>query len=87
MEEEVGGWKVEEAGEVEEVEEEVEEEQTAQLALVQFCLSGLRSRQTKTGSAGGGGGVYKIKPANHRPHSLTHSLVLGATLRSCVSGG
>lgn len=54
MEEEVGGWKVEEAGEVEEVEEEVEEKQTAQLALVQLCLSGLRSRQTKTGSAGGG---------------------------------
>lgn len=59
---------MEEAGEV--VEELVEEEQTAQLASVQLCLSGLRSRQTKTGS----GGVYKIKPASNRPHSFTHSL-------------
>lgn len=67
-------WKVEEAGEV--VEELVEEEQTAHLAPVQLCLSGLRSRQTKTGS----GGVYKIKPGNNnRPHSLTDAR------RNCVS--
>lgn len=49
----VHGWKVEEAGEMAQtVEELVEKEQTAQLAPVQLCLSGLRSKKTKTGSAG-----------------------------------
>lgn len=52
----VHGRKVEEAGDMAQtVEELVEEEQTAQLAPVQLCLSGLRSRQTKTGSAEGVG--------------------------------
>lgn len=84
VEEEVQGWKVEEAGEVVKgVEELGEEEQTAELAPVQLCLSGLKSRQTKTGSRG----VYKIKLANNRPRSFTHSLMPSATLCVCISGG
>lgn len=79
----MGGWKVKEAGEVEEVEEEVEEKQTAQLALVQLCLSGLRSRQTKTGSAGGGGCLQN--KTSQPQASLTHSLTHWCSEQLCVA--